>query len=106
VRVERLENMTKGWFVGDFSPTVLKTGAVEVAVKHYKAGDHEGRHYHKVATELTVIVSGEVSMNGIKHGAGAIICIEPNESTDFTALTDATTTVVKFPGAKDDKFVC
>jgi len=26
--------------------------------KEYKAGDTEGAHYHKVATELTVIVTG------------------------------------------------
>ncbi|MEI6233494.1 MAG: hypothetical protein WCT04_10605 [Planctomycetota bacterium] len=106
MRVERLENMIKGWFVGGFSPTVLQTEAVEVAVKHYKAGDNEGPHYHKLATEVTVIVAGQVLMNGVTYVAGDIIRIEPNESTDFTALTDATTTVVKCPGARDDKYTC
>ena len=33
MKVDRLENMTKGWFVGDFKPAVLRTDAVEVAVK-------------------------------------------------------------------------
>ena len=59
-----LEDMVKGWFVGNFEPTLCKTNDVEVAVKNYKAGDHEGKHYHKIATEFTVIISGQVRMNG------------------------------------------
>lgn len=96
--------MTKGWFVGDFSPHVLKTDAVEVAVKRYKAGDYEDWHYHKVATEVTVVVSGEVEMAGRRFKAGDIIVMEPGESTDFRAITDAVNAVVKLPGAKDDKY--
>ena len=30
---DRLGDMTKGWFVGNFSPTVLCTSDCEVAVK-------------------------------------------------------------------------
>ena len=36
-----LSEMKKGWFVGNFSPTLCKTNDVEVAVKYYNAGDHE-----------------------------------------------------------------
>lgn len=99
-----LADMTNGWFVGGFNPTVLFTTDVEVAVKYYKAGDSEEPHYHKIATELTVIVSGEVRMNGVNYSSGSIILIEPYQVTDFTAITDVTTTVVKFPGARDDKY--
>jgi hypothetical protein len=35
----RLSNMVRGWFIGNFTPTVLATQAVEVGVKLYKAGD-------------------------------------------------------------------
>lgn len=105
MRVEKLDKMIKGWFVGDFEPTILKTDAVEVAVKKYKAGDYESAHYHKIATEITVIVSGEVEMNGIRYAEGDIIVIEPNEATDFRAITDVVTTVVKYPGANNDKYL-
>lgn len=100
-----LEEMTKGWFIGNFNPAVLQTSQVEVAVKRYKSGEYEKRHYHKVATEITVITDGKVKMNGIIYLPGTIIVIEPNESTDFLALTDVTTTVIKFPGANDDKYL-
>jgi anti-sigma factor ChrR (cupin superfamily) len=96
--------MVKGWFIGNFNPTVLSTNDVEVAVKKYKAGDYESSHYHKIATEITVITDGQVKMNGVVYSSGAIIVIEPNHATDFLALTDVTTTVVKYPGANDDKY--
>ena len=48
--------MIKGWFVGDFEPSLYKTQDFEVAVKRYLEGAVEKRHTHKVATEFTVIV--------------------------------------------------
>ena len=101
----RLDDMTKGWFVGDFAPTAHTTEACEVAVKRYRAGDHEGAHLHRIATEVTAIVSGRVRMNGREWGEGDILTIDPNEATDFTALTDVITVVVKTPSAPNDKYV-
>jgi quercetin dioxygenase-like cupin family protein len=102
----RLEDMTKGWFVGAFTPTALSTNNCEVAVKHYKAGDHEKKHYHKVATEVTLILSGRVRMLDREWTDGDIIVIEPGTATDFHALTDTTNVVVKLPGALSDKYEC
>jgi len=104
MKVFNLEDMTNGWFVGNFTPTILSTNQVEVAVKRFNAGQYEPVHHHKIATEITVITYGQVKMNGIVYKAGAILVIEPNNPTDFLALTEATITVVKFPGATDDKY--
>jgi mannose-6-phosphate isomerase-like protein (cupin superfamily) len=101
-----LDHFTKGWFVGNFSPTLIATDAVEVAVKHYRAGEAETAHYHKVATELTLIVSGRVRMSGEEVGPGEIIKIEPGQATDFVPLTDTTTVVVKLPCVNGDKYPC
>lgn len=105
MKTAKLEDMVKGWFVGNFDPTLIKTNDVEVAVKEYKKGDYEEKHYHKIATEITVIVSGRVRMNGIEYTKGDIIVTEPNEATDFEALEDSVNTVVKFPGANNDKYL-
>jgi len=102
----RLDDMTKGWFVGNFDPAVLKTEAAEVGVKSYEAGTKEPKHYHKVAPEVTLIVSGEARMNDVPYGAGDIILIEPGEATDFEAVTDVTTVVVKLPSVAGDKYLC
>jgi len=100
-----LNDMVKGWFVGNFEPSVLKSTDAEVAVKTYRAGDYEEEHYHKIATEITVVVQGTVKMRGQEFGPGSIIVLEPGEETDFLALTDAVNVVVKMPGASNDKYL-
>lgn len=100
----KLADMTKGWFVGNFSPTLCATEAVEVAVKEYPAGFAEPWHYHKIATEFTVIVSGEAEINGRRFGRGDIIVMSPGEPTEFRTLTPVVTTVVKLPGVPNDKY--
>lgn len=100
----KLEDMVKGWFIGNFEPSLYKTNDVEVGIKKYKAGDYENSHYHKIATEFTVIISGSVEMNGIQYFENEIIKIIPGVRTNFKALTDVVTVVVKLPGANNDKY--
>lgn len=101
----KLDDMIKGWFVGNFSPTVFPTEQCEVAVKHYRAGDKEAKHYHKIATEITVVISGKICMLDQEWSDGDIICLSPGEATSFHALTDVVSVVVKLPGALNDKFI-
>lgn len=105
MKTARLQDMVKGWFVGNFDPTLIRTNDVEVAVKEYRKGDYEERHYHRLSTEITVIASGRVRMNGIEYVKGDIIVIEPLQATDFEVLEDTVTTVVKYPGANNDKYM-
>ncbi len=100
----RLDEMVGGWLVGDFEPTCLRTTACEVACKRYAAGARETAHVHRVATEITLIASGRVTMNGRTLTAGDIVVIEPGEATDFAALEDVTTVVVKLPSVIGDKY--
>ena len=105
MKTHKLKDMAKGWFVGNFDPTLHKTEEFEVAVKEYGQGESEEYHHHKVAQEITVVVTGEVEMNDEKFVRGDIIVLDPNEGTSFTALTDAVITVVKVPCAKGDKYL-
>lgn len=104
MKVSSLDDMIKGWFVGDFEPTVLKSKDFEVAVKSYAKGESEEAHFHKIATEITVIVSGLVRMVDREWGPGAIITLEPGSVTDFLAIEDSVTVVVKTPSVMGDKY--
>ena len=97
--------MVKGWFVGNFEPTLYKTNDCEVAVKTYTAGDYEKAHYHKIATEITVITKGEIKMFDQEFKPGDIIVTEPGDITDFLAITDSINVVVKIPGVNNDKYI-
>lgn len=106
MKVANLRTMKKGWFVGNFEPSLFKTNDCEVAVKYYKKGDSEVAHFHKVATEFTCIISGRVLMNSVEYKAGDIVVMEPNDITDFIALEDNTVNVVvKIPGVNNDKYI-
>jgi len=104
LEIFRLDQMVKGWFVGDFSPAALRTDAAEVAVKSYKAGDREDRHLHKVASEITLILHGTAEMCDRRLGPGDIIKLSPGEASAFSAITDVTTVVVKLPSVAGDKY--
>lgn len=104
IEVFKLEEMIKGWFIGNFNPTLFSTNDVEVGIKRYVAGDQEGYHHHKIATEFTVILNGTVEMSNNTFTDGDIIKINPGVTTDFKAITDVTTVVVKIPGVMNDKF--
>ena len=104
IEVYKLEDMIKGWFIGNFEPSLFITNNVEVAVKRYKAGDFENSHFHKIATEFTAIISGVVEMNGKRFKENDIIKVSPNLTTNFKAVTDVITVVVKLPGANNDKY--
>jgi hypothetical protein len=98
-----LKNMVKGWFCGKIEPCVLNTD-FEVAIKRYSAGFQEEKHVHKISTEITVIVSGKVIMNGIEYVENDIITIPPGIATDFQCITDTITCVVKDKSVMGDKY--
>jgi len=101
----KLENFVKGWFIGNFDPSLDKAEGFEVAVKDYKKGDSEEKHYHKISTEYTVIAQGKALFNDQEFSKGDIAVIEKGESTSFEALEDTITVVVKVPSSKNDKFL-
>ena len=102
--VYNLSDMFKGWFVGDFKKSAYRTSDCEVAVKSYSKGDVEDAHYHKIATEITLIQSGKVIMFDRVHDTGDIIVVEPGDVTAFLALEDTITIVVKVPSVIGDKY--
>ena len=104
LRSSNLKQMINGWFVGDFVPACYSTCDFEVAVKRYSAGSYEPKHVHRKATEITVVVSGNVEMCAQAWREGDIIILDPNECTDFRAITDAVCVVVKTPSVTSDKF--
>jgi len=105
MELHNLATFKGGWFIGNFSPSLLKGDTFETAVKYYGSGDTDKEHYHAKAIEITVIASGKAKINDIAVGKGDIIVIMPGESARFEAITDVVTMVVKSPSVLDDKFI-
>lgn len=104
-KIFKLSKMFRGWFIGNFEPSVKKTRLFEVAVQNYKRGDYEPSHHHKKSCEITVIARGKAKMNNKFYQEGDIILLKPNTSSDFKALSKVMTVVVKIPSVKGDKYL-
>lgn len=105
MKFDNLSEMIRGWIVGDFEPSLIRRDDIEIAIQRYKSGDSEPKHVHQIATEITVIASGEALLNGEVLKEGAIVTIEPGEAAEFKALTDVVTVVVKTPSIPNDKYL-
>ena len=105
MKLYNLKNMIKGWFIGNFEPAIIKTELFEIAVKTYKCGDEEEEHYHKIAKEITIIMSGTVDFNNKQYFEDDIIIVAPNEKIKFKSITDSKTLVIKIPSCISDKYL-
>ncbi len=105
-----IKDTFKGWFVGNFPESILQTTTCELAYKTYKAGDCESKHFHAIANEVTLIITGKCTFflsdgKSIELVKGQIILIEPNETVMFLANEDTETVVLKIPSVIGDKYL-
>jgi len=82
----------------------LKTPYVEVSIKIHPKGEQWPKHYHKIATEYNVIISGEMILQDTALREGDVFVLKPYEIADPEFLEDTKIVCVKIPGAKNDKF--
>lgn len=95
----------RGWFIGGFDRAVLKTTAVEVAYQSNRKGETSAAHYHKVATEVNLVVRGCVTVNGEDFHAGEGYIFYPGDICSCVYPEDTETMVVKLPGPLNDKYL-
>lgn len=104
MEILNLEDFQRGWFIGDFSPSVIKTDKFEVGLLSHKKGEYWPRHVHKIADEINVLVSGSMSINGRVIREGQIFIIEKGYPSKATFLEDCKVLVVKIPSIPGDKY--
>lgn len=100
-----LKEMKCGWYIGDFLPSAYKTNQFEVCFTKHKKDEFWDTHFHKVATEITLILKGKMEINDNIYLAGDIIVIHPNEVASPVFLEDTELVIVKTPSDVKDKFI-
>ncbi len=112
MKLHKLSEFPTGWYLGAFTPTLHNTEDFEIAFKTYKSDTLEPAHFHKTATEFTLIVKGCARFyfpqtdESIILVRGEIIVIEPGEIVEFSSEFGCETVVVKIPGnGWKDKFL-
>ena len=97
--------MKGGWFVGDFEPSAFRTKNFEVAFTKHTKGQQWETHFHKVATEITMVISGKIQINDQVFVSGDIFVIYPNEIAAPQFLEDSEVIVIKTPSDVNDKYI-
>jgi mannose-6-phosphate isomerase-like protein (cupin superfamily) len=104
MKLHKLSEFPTGWYLGAFSPTLHHTEDFEIAYKTYKANTVEPAHFHKIATEFTLILCGWARFYFPQRDETILVCrgeimvIEPGEIVEFTADTAVDSVVIKIPG--------
>lgn len=103
--IRNLSEFTRGWFIGDFSPSVLQSKDFEVGILKHPKGQKWAYHYHAVATEYNVLLSGKMIIQGITIEPNTVFVLSPNEISDSEFVEDCTILCVKTPSIPGDKFL-
>jgi hypothetical protein len=90
--------------VGAFDKSVHKTTDLEAGYHTNYPGEYSAPHYHKIATEINLITSGRVEINGEMYTAGMGIIFYPGDVGECTYHEVTTTMVIKVPGPLNDKY--
>jgi len=102
MKTNRIENAKNGWMVGLFDGAILKSN-FEVCYRGLTAKTKIQPHHHKLSTELTLIIKGQMIVNGQTLEDGDIFIIEPNETLECEVIEDTQIVVVKDKSYPCDK---
>ena len=110
MRKARIEDFHRGWFIGDFEPSILRTKDFEVGLLTHSKGEYWEPHFHKEAIEYNVLISGEMTIvhedDSFTHlKPGDVFAFEKGEVSAPHFHEDCKILVVKVPSVKGDKYV-
>lgn len=92
----------RGWFIGDFDDAVHRTKDFEICYQKNPRGQ-TASHIHKIAHEITLVISGRQICNGQMFGAGEICVLEPGDISQIEYLEETEVVTIKVPSAPLDK---
>ena len=101
----KIENFTRGWVIGDFEPSLLKTKDFELSICLVEKGYQGEKHIHKIAEEIVFITSGRFRLGEDILETGDIVYISPGDVSGFECLEKGGMTTLKVPCVKGDKYL-
>lgn len=104
-----LDEFVRGWVIGDFEPSLLRTKEFEVGVIRHPKGEKWPKHLHKEATEYNILVSGKMIIMEGDYGwpihAPKVFVIPSGEAIKPIFIEDCVVVTIKVPSAIGDKYI-
>ena len=92
----------RGWFIGDFDGAVYRTKDFEVTYQK-NPRSQTASHIHKIAHEITLVISGRQICNGEMFEAGDICILQPGDISQIEYLEETEVVTIKVPSCPSDK---
>lgn len=103
MEITHLNEFTKGWFIGNFTPSLVQTPFIEVGIVKHKQAEYWPVHKHIASDEVNVLLEGSMTLNKIPLYKNHIFKINKDENSSVEFLTDCSILVIRIPNFKGDK---
>jgi mannose-6-phosphate isomerase-like protein (cupin superfamily) len=100
----QLDDFVRGWFVGNFEPSIVKTDKYEIGLLTHNKGEKWDFHYHKLADEINFLVEGRMRINERLIEKGSLFVIQKNQLTCPDFLENCKILCIKVPSVPTDKY--
>lgn len=100
-----LKTFTRGWFLGDFFPSIFRTPKIEMGLLRHSKGEIWPYHYHRKATEYNILVKGSMNVNSIRIQEMDVFVFPPNMISCPQFLDDCLVFCIKIPSCPSDKYI-
>ena len=104
IKKNRLENMTRGWCIGDFEPSILKTDAFEVGYLKHPKDQVWPAHLHKEVDEYNILIKGRLTINNETIEQGEIFVVPKGMLTSAKFLENCEIVCIKVKSNTKDKY--
>ena len=98
-----VDSFVRGWFIGDFEPSIIRTKTWEVALLRHNKGEKWDFHYHAQADEVNVLLNGRMMLNGYEIRARNVFTIPKKQIACPLFLEDCLILCIKTPSVIGDK---
>ncbi len=102
MRCLSVDGVKNGFFVGDFEPSAFSSDHCEIAYRKYVKGSFDGGFYRDRDTQILLITSGSIDVDGKEYSKGSIVIWEPLDIINIFAIEESEVVLMKFPGTKGD----
>jgi quercetin dioxygenase-like cupin family protein len=103
--IKKITDYFRGWVIGEFEPNIFRTKDFEIGILKHKKDENWPAHYHKIATEYNILISGSMWVCGEELISGDIFLIQPNEIAEPKFHEDCVIICIKIPSVPGDKYI-
>jgi quercetin dioxygenase-like cupin family protein len=104
VKVNHIDAMTRGWIIGDFTPSILKTSQFEIGYLSHKKDEIWPAHVHNQADEYNILINGAMKLNNEILSQGDIFIIKKGMLAKAYFIEDCNIICIKCPSKPSDKY--